>query len=1334
MLGLVDSLKAIVEDIGARAEKLTEDLNGTTAREGRRHETSLEEQARQQSAAILKAEGGFQEALAGAQVAFEKRKVRIGRAYQGAREAALKKIDERVGARKYELQKAMLQAEKDRDTALTAAAAASRELQANVATEQGKLADLERSAQQSFKGYGGFRRLFLAAYQSVQVNTSGDAQRLLTALRDHIEKANVEHTRLRGFLFLRFFKHVWLWLVLTGSLLVLVPLGVRFAGQTLTYAQAAATAGGLFILILVLRLMVQRAARPTVEALSRVLAQGRHLYDAADHAARTESQQTIERINSEYAQKTRAADESLKQAQAAASNERVSCRMATDERTVALNARHEQLFRLRRDRLEKDRARTLRELKESAEARTEAQSKSWAERQIALKSNQAAALEHLEQEWKTKLEPIYGEIRSVQALAEQLFPAWSSSALGNWSPPATFSQAARFGRGEVDVSELCEVLPRHPGLALPGPTRFSVPLCLAYPDQGSILLETGESNHDQAVGLLNNLMLRLLCTAPPGRLNFTILDPVGLGQNFAGVMHLADYEEQMINHRIWTQSGQIEEKLADLNEHMEKVIQMYLRNEYQTIAEYNEQAGVIAEKYYFLVIADFPAGFTDTAAKRLLSIAASGARCGVYTLIHWDRRLPVPQDFIPDDLRKSSVNLAFQDMLREQGARQKPGNPARGITASGQEAKAPEAGAGEFQASAVTIDGKRRPGVEILLEQPPGPEASTELIQRIGRLSRDSSRVEVPFEQVAPPEEQIWSEDTSSELRVAIGRTGATKLQYLAIGKGTRQHGLVAGKTGSGKSTLFHVIITNLALWCSPEQVEFYLVDFKKGVEFKCYGARRLPHARVVAIESDREFGLSVLQRVDDELRRRGDLFRALGVQDVAGYKKAGGTEAVPRTLLLIDEFQEFFVEDDKVSQTASLLLDRIVRQGRAFGIHVLLGSQTLGGAYTVARTTLGQMVIRIALQCNEADAYLIMDDTNPAPRLLSRPGEGIYNDMAGALEGNSPFQVVWLPDEVRDQYLVRVRARADGGGVPYPGPIVFEGNAPADVRANDLLRQLLESPSVRPSRVARIWLGAPNSIKGPTEAAFHRQTGNNLLIVGQREEATLAMFCTGLIALAAQFPLGAARFILCDATPPGTPHREYLEKVLQAIPHPVTRAKPGDLPELMKELASEAALRAEQHDPEAAPPIFLLIHGLQRFARLRYEDDFGLSSSATDSQANPGAVLNDLVCERTRLGFHVIASCDTYNNLNRFLSRKAISEFEMKVLFQMSANDSASLIDSPKAGALGLHRAILFNAQEGYLETFRPYALPEPEWLEQVARSLRRLLPSESNRTAANR
>jgi hypothetical protein len=110
------------------------------------------------------------------------------------------------------------------------------------------------------------------------------------------------------------------------------------------------------------------------------------------------------------------------------------------------------------------------------------------------------------------------------------------------------------------------------------------------------------------------------------------------------------------------------------------------------------------------------------------------------------------------------------------------------------------------------------------------------------------------------------------------------------------------------------------------------------------------------------------------------------------------------------------------------------------------------------------------------------------------------------------------------------------------------------------------------------------------------------------------------------------------------------------------------------------------------------------------------------EAGANPGLLLNKLICEGAGLGFHVLATCDTYNNVMRMVSRKALSEFEMRVLFQMSANDSATLIDSPLANNLGLHRAILFNGHEGWLETFRPYALPEDAWLAEAGQGLARL------------
>ena len=228
----------------------------------------------------------------------------------------------------------------------------------------------------------------------------------------------------------------------------------------------------------------------------------------------------------------------------------------------------------------------------------------------------------------------------------------------------------------------------------------------------------------------------------------------------------------------------------------------------------------------------------------------------------------------------------------------------------------------------------------------------------------------------------------------------------------------------------------------------------------------------------------------------------------------------MPRTLLMIDEFQEFFTEEDRVSQGAAVLLDRIVRQGRAFGIHVLLGSQTLGGAYTLARATIGQMVIRIALQCNEADAYLIMDQDNPAPRLLSRPGEGIYNDAAGAIEGNSPFQAVWLSDKTRDDYLAKIRERADRKRQEYPGPMVFEGNAPADVRENLRLHAACSkrTADARFRRRPRL-AGRAEFHQRPDRSGFPAAERQQLLVVGQSEEAHATMLAVALVSLAAQFP-----------------------------------------------------------------------------------------------------------------------------------------------------------------------------------------------------------------------
>ena len=63
---------------------------------------------------------------------------------------------------------------------------------------------------------------------------------------------------------------------------------------------------------------------------------------------------------------------------------------------------------------------------------------------------------------------------------------------------------------------------------------------------------------------------------------------------------------------------------------------------------------------------------------------------------------------------------------------------------------------------------------------------------------------------------------------------------------------------------------------------------------------------------------------------------------------------------------------------------------------------------------------------------------------------------------------------------------------------------------------------------------------------------------------------------------------------------------------------------------------------------------------------------------------------------------------------------------------DSASLIDSPKASNLGLHRALYYNEQAGTLETFRPYAAPDAAWVADAAAKLARVKEAQPGSTAS--
>ncbi|MBC8127316.1 MAG: hypothetical protein H8M99_09280, partial [Gloeobacteraceae cyanobacterium ES-bin-144] len=422
-------------------------------------------------------------------------------------------------------------------------------------------------------------------------------------------------------------------------------------------------------------------------------------------------------------------------------------------------------------------------VREQAETRDRGFENSQSMLKAAIDTETDATLSGIAESWSKEFAPVFIGLASMEKTSLELFPAWTTEVCAKWEPPMAAPLAVRLGEIKVDLGELSEGLPSDPRFSIRGKETLTVPFALDFPDQASVMIESDGADGGAATRALSTIALRLLASHPPGRASFLFIDPVGLGKDFAGLMHLTDYEETLITNRIWTQSTHIEERLAEINDHIEKVIQMYLRDEFANITEYNKHAGTIAEKYRFIIIAGFPAAFSDTASKRLRSIASSGPRCGVHILMQRDLRLTTADSALDDELRRVCIRLSCHG--------------------------------GGFR-----LMGAPHGADEVVLDPPPSHQDSITLVHRIGRSSVDSNRVQVPFSQIAPDADEIWKFETSEELRVPVGRTGAKKLQMLAIGKGTRQHVLVAGKTGSGKSTLFHVIITNLSLWCSPNEVE----------------------------------------------------------------------------------------------------------------------------------------------------------------------------------------------------------------------------------------------------------------------------------------------------------------------------------------------------------------------------------------------------------------------------------------------------------------------------------------------------------------------------------
>ena len=802
---------------------------------------------------------------------------------------------------------------------------------------------------------------------------------------------------------------------------------------------------------------------------------------------------------------------------------------------------------------------------------------------------------------------------------------------------------------------------------------------------------------DGARSLLQALTLRLATATRPGTVRFALADPVGQGR------HLSAFLRLPVHMRVGSggvgvaaSPAETEALLNTLTSHVVEVTQTRLTNVYDSVEAYNAATTGASIPYHVLVLAGFPAGISDRAAELLGRLARNGPRSGLYIVATVDPGLPMPRDF----------DLAALTAL---GTTLSP-DPHGNLTWDDR----------DFGFGVIEPD-----------EMPEAARANPWL-DAVGAAAGSAAR-DLPFARIAVAPAQRWTSSTTDGLDVQIGVDSKGEPQHFVMGLRGIHHGLVGGDVRMGKTNLLHVLISQLALAYPPEELELYLLDFKE-VEFDAYLTERLPHARAITSRTDREFGLSMLRRFHDEIDRRARLCREAKVTDLPDYRLVTG-QVLPRALVIMDEFQVLFSEEDRLAREAGRLLADIAKRGAAFGLHLLLATQSPGGPLAAyLRPVYEQMALRIALGCTQPSvSQAILGEGNDAATRLIRAGDAIYNDRRG--EGANPvMRIAMLPTRERLTLIADIQAL--GAGQEYPPPASFDPDAAAVFAPGPTgpgaagLRPAGPEPagpepawpgSAAPGHAVQAWLGEAIEIKPPTTATFERYIRSNLLIAGSEEHGHGLLLAT-LLSAAIQCSPARVRFTIAEFTRPSSPFHGFFAP-LENLPHEVRIADRRTAAAALDDLIDDLDARLTASDGATAQPErFFLVAGMHRWHELLAEGDYGRPSEIS-------ARLVRLADKGPDAGIHVVAWTDGYATAERALRRAGIGFFGLRaVLRVLSPTESDALLGVSAAASLDDDRALYRDTEwpAEQVEKFKPYSTASLYAFAQEAFASGKWCPSE--------
>ena len=677
-------------------------------------------------------------------------------------------------------------------------------------------------------------------------------------------------------------------------------------------------------------------------------------------------------------------------------------------------------------------------------------------------------------------------------------------------PPATWLGQVGETTLTGAVPELWRIGTGRLGVGAP-PFPVAVPLL----DEAHLQVSSRPGSREAALALVEGLVVRIMSTFRPGSVLVHVWDVGQLTGPLPGLHPLTRTGLLTVHDP----SG-LALLLEDLSDWIRRVHTRVLVDGHPSLRAMSESLGVRTEPWVVAVLVGSRQSLREEDHRQLQRVAAGGLACGVQLVL-----VDVPV----------SVGASVETVDLDDDGGVRTSMTGRYV--------------------AVELDAALEPG-----------EVSAACHEIVDAHEAWRSRIGT-FADLLPPRGEWGAEESTTGLRFPIGFTDGRPVT-MTLGDSS-PHALVGGPSGSGKTNLLLAMIGALTTRYSPDELELHLLDFKEGVSFAQFAPGRrdrtwLPHARLVGvnINTDREFGLALLQFLADEMRRRAAAAKDHEVTKIEDLRAADPDGHWPRIVAVIDEFQYLFADRDAVTKAAIVLLEDVARRGRSQGIHLVLASQDVSGieAFWGRPAIFEQFVLRVALP----RARRVLHERNEATMDLPR-WHAVINHESGMRHGN---EVVRLPNASTRGTVEDVqRELFDRYSAGRPQPRLFDGSrAP---RLDDLLADV--SAGGPPLLV----VGQNIDVAGsPATAALTAAPGRNLGVLGAGSRDAVRVLDAAAASLAGRFPAGGVDVVIAPLVADTVGSAERLAHRFTAAGHAPQVVRLEGFRERVEALAADVSAR----------------------------------------------------------------------------------------------------------------------------------------------------------------